>query len=818
MISVLPRIFRVIRSMDDLTAEELSWINSSSFGHTLMLDEEVHQCEDGAQNLAKKQKSNVHIGEITLEGQSLIKGSSKGITAGDEIEFKTSKSISNKDIVRFLHLKTGREIGNLSHTDASFIVSMIESGLACFTGSIIYLAPYMKILETVYLSIKVELVPSAFVDQENTGMTSESEESISNASAARRKKLLGTLFERTGLIDEKQAAMCKVSVSTTDILDDVDSSDLSKIFGKSISNSSLPTDPAKGMILTLRDYQKVALAFMLSKERSNSSDSVGGLSPLWIEMRPRDRLFYLNPCSGELSFSFPRETHTNGGILADEMGLGKTIEILALIHSNRLPRPIVNSKALPRTHSTLIVCPLNLLSQWQSEAKRSFSPGLLSSEIFYGNEKATSFKSSKSPTIIITTYGTLKSEFGKKESPLYGCFWHRIVLDEAHFIKERSTRTAKSVYALQGSFRWCVTGTPIVNKLDDLYSLVKFLRVDPWSAYQFWHSFVTLPFAKRDLKSIEVVQTILEPLILRRTKDMRDSFGNLVIPLPSKEIVTEYLQFSPKESELYQKISEYSIKKVEELQAKGKADYLHVFSLLIRLRQMCNHPSLVWGKSDGSDSLELELAEIMKNHIGNSPFEAKVVSDLKDQTRECPVCFEATFENTLLPCHHIICRICLEEMFEACQRKDLDHIERPVCRKHTYEKDVITVLMNEQGQENETPISSTQKKQVDHVYGGSAKINALVEEIQKIFLSDPTDKIIVFSQWTSMLDIIQATLAKKNHRYARLDGSLQHKKRELVLDSFKTDKDIKILLASLRSTGTGLNLTVANHVYLVDPW
>jgi DNA repair protein RAD5 len=291
--------------MEDLTAEELSWINCS--------DNLAQERQEGQ---VKRQKlmENVHIGEITIEGQSLIKGSSKGIEAGDEIVFMTSKSISHVDIARMKHLKTGREIGKLSNADASFVTSVVDSGLACFSGSIIYVSSCLKLLETIYISVKVELVPSAFVDHDKS---SEDEVPVSDGSVAMRKKLLGTLFERTGLIDEKQAAMCKVEASTMEILNDVDSSDMSKIFGKFISDAIIQVDPAEGMLLTLRDYQKVGLAFMLSKERAETEAS--SLSPLWIELKPRERPFYLNPCSGELSFTFPKEHHTAGGILADEV-------------------------------------------------------------------------------------------------------------------------------------------------------------------------------------------------------------------------------------------------------------------------------------------------------------------------------------------------------------------------------------------------------------------------------------------------------------------------------------------------------------------
>ena len=120
------------------------------------------------------------------------------------------------------------------------------------------------------------------------------------------------------------------------------------------------------------------------------------------------------------------------------------------------------------------------------------------------------------------------SEFANRHtSGLYSCHWHRICLDEAHFIKEKSTKVAKACHSLEGTFRWAITGTPVVNKLDDLYSLLRFLKVDPWESYSFWNAYVIEPFLKSAPSALKTVQTILEPLIIRRTKDMKDKDGNV---------------------------------------------------------------------------------------------------------------------------------------------------------------------------------------------------------------------------------------------------------------------------------------------------
>jgi DNA repair protein RAD5 len=102
-----------------------------------------------------------------------------------------------------------------------------------------------------------------------------------------------------------------------------------------------------------------------------------------------------------------------------------------------------------------------------------------------------------------------------------------------------------------------LTGTPIVNRLEDLFSLVRFLRVDPWQSFSFWKSFITMPFENKEfLRALDVVQTVLEPLVLRRTKDMKRSNGEPLVPLPAKTIIMEKVQLSKKEREVYDYIQD----------------------------------------------------------------------------------------------------------------------------------------------------------------------------------------------------------------------------------------------------------------------
>ena len=296
-------------------------------------------------------------------------------------------------------------------------------------------------------------------------------------------------------------------------------------------------EPADTFIMDLRKYQKQALHWMISKEKNEKiDDKEVSMHPLWEEytwpvkdMDDQDvpnvanqSSFYINPYSGELSLDFPlQEQHCLGGILADgmyhcallhsiaslnftcsmltsvEMGLGKTIEMLSLMHSHRsdismeassagpssvtnLPRLPKNSASVePAPSTTLVVAPMSLLAQWESESVKASKPGTLKAMVYYGSEKAANLQNlcceanaASAPNLIITSYGVILSEFNQvtarggdrgSHGGLFSLDFFRVILDEAHFIKNRQSKTAKACYEISAQHRWVLTGTPIVN-------------------------------------------------------------------------------------------------------------------------------------------------------------------------------------------------------------------------------------------------------------------------------------------------------------------------------------------------------------------
>lgn len=335
-------------------------------------------------------------------------------------------------------------------------------------------------------------------------------------------------------------------------------------------------EPAETFNMTLRPYQKQSLHWMLGKEKDQKSETrEASMHPLWEEyawptkdvddqevLQIDDQpSFYMNPYSGEMSLEFPvQEQHCLGGILADEMGLGKTIQMLSLIHShkseaamqgtgpslnsvNSLRRVSSKSGVLPAPKTTLVVAPMSLLAQWQSEAENASKEGTLKSMVYYGNEKIDNLQAlccdaniASAPDVVITSYGVVLSEFtqiasknGNRDTHqgLFSLDFFRVILDEAHTIKNRQSKTAKACYEISATHRWVLTGTPIVNRLEDLFSLVRFLRVEPWNNFSFWRTFITVPFESKDyVRALDVVQTVLEPLVMRRTKDMKTPDGD----------------------------------------------------------------------------------------------------------------------------------------------------------------------------------------------------------------------------------------------------------------------------------------------------
>lgn len=140
--------------------------------------------------------------------------------------------------------------------------------------------------------------------------------------------------------------------------------------------------------------------------------------------------------------------------------------------------------------------------------------------------------------VVLSTYGTISHEFAQgyhnKKMGIYKYKWHRIILDEAHYIKGRVIQTSKAVYELNGTYRWCLTGTPIQNTVTDIFSLIHFIKYTPWSEFACWNRFIEKPLEEEDESVYQVLRIILKQVFLRRTKSSHDANGKPIIELPPR--------------------------------------------------------------------------------------------------------------------------------------------------------------------------------------------------------------------------------------------------------------------------------------------
>lgn len=565
------------------------------------------------------------------------------------------------------------------------------------------------------------------------------------------------------------------------------------------------------------------------------------------------------------------------------MGLGKTIEMLSLMHTNksdialqatdsgpssvnalpRLPKSSSGVESAPCT--TLVVAPMSLLAQWESEAIKASEAGTLKTLVYYGSDKVANLRNlcceanaSSAPNLIITSYGNVLSEFNQvanrggdrgAHGGLFSLDYFRVILDEAHFIKNRQSKTAKACYEISAQHRWVLTGTPVVNRLEDLFSLVRFLRVEPWANFSFWKTFITVPFESKDfIRALDVVQTVLEPLVLRRTKDMKTPDGQALVPLPPRVLEIEELQLSKQEREVYDYIFTRAKKTFNATMEAGTLlkSYTTIFAQILRLRQACCDPVLTRNKAiaeeaddaaaaaDVANGLadDMDLSELIERFTSDSEesdiankYGAHVLQQIQTETNnECPICSEEPMiEPAVTGCWHSACKQCLLDYIE--HQKDKHTL--PLCfncREPINQRDIFEIVRHDDDEDDLYGATQPDKKSAPRISlsrignASSAKIAALTGHLKALRRHSPTVKSVVFSQFTSFLDIIAPALARANIPTLRFDGAMTQKARAATILEFTNHKKGVVLLLSLRAGGVGLNLTAASNVFMMDPW
>lgn len=374
-----------------------------------------------------------------------------------------------------------------------------------------------------------------------------------------------------------------------------------------------------------------------------------------------------------------------GGILADDMGLGKTVQVLAVLLSYL--------KKTPSPKPSVVVCPSSLTLNWDNEIKK-FAP-TIKTLVIRGSveDRIAQIKSISDYQLIITSYDLLKRDIDIYEELNYE--FKYIIADEAQYIKNNHTQNAKAIKKIHSETRYALTGTPIENSLSELWSIFDFIMPGYLFYYKKFKELYEIPIVKdNDENAMQKLKMLIEPFILRRIKK------EVLTELPDKTVTILNNEMQEEQLKIYASyMARAKQEAVEEINENGfEKSQIKILALLMRLRQICCHPSL-----------------FLNNYQGES--------------------------SKLNQCTQVI-------------------------------KDAVTA----------------------------------------------GHKILLFSGYTSMFDIIEKELKKQRIKYFKLTGQTKVGDRIRLVDEFNENDEIKVFLISLKAGGTGLNLIGADMVIHYDPW
>lgn len=381
-----------------------------------------------------------------------------------------------------------------------------------------------------------------------------------------------------------------------------------------------------------------------------------------------------------------------GGILADDMGLGKTLQSISLIISNARPdrdAPGWKKSLNGVQRGTLVVAPLALIKQWEAEIKEKVTKShRLSVCVHHGPNRTKRFQDLAKYDVVITTYHILVSEHGHSSDTLKsGCFgvhWYRVILDEAHSIKNRNAKSTKACCALDAEYRWCLTGTPMQNNLDELQSLVHFLRIAPYDDLGHWRDNIDKPMkGGKGHLALKRLHALLQSFMKRRTKDILKEEGALLpggkkaldaakdsqteaptsaFKITERKVVPIATKFSPAERKFYDKLAERADKSLEAMM-KNKVNYANALVLLLRLRQACNHPRLVNSKLDkDKDALSTDTAQQRTADTSVDDL-TLAFGTMGIEAKKCEMCLRVIPEETSVR-GEVHCEDCSADMLE----------------------------------------------------------------------------------------------------------------------------------------------------------
>ena len=658
-------------------------------------------------------------------------------------------------------------------------------------------------------------------------------------------------------------------------------SEVMSVFDSLTRSEDLPEmEPDSSITTPLLKHQRQGLYFMMNREKPRDLHvHEETMVSFWQTKRgPAGQTLYLNVITNQTQTKRPAETQ--GGILADMMGLGKTLSILSLIttsfesarewellppiqpdvpeskstrHEVLAPGPSLDLTPVMRnTKATLLVCPLSTVTNWEEQIKQHVLPGTLNYHIYHGSNRIKDAAKLSTFDLVITTYGSVSNELSSRRKgkdgqyPLEQLGWFRIVLDEAHMIREQSTLQFKAICRLQAERRWAVTGTPVQNRLDDLAALLAFLRLQPFHDRGKFLRYIVEPFKACDPAIVPKLRVLVDTVTLRRLKDKID--------LPPREDLVIKLDFSPEERSIYELFARNAQDRVNIIanntnKVPGGKTYIHFLKAILRLRLLCALCEDLLNDSD----LEVLQGMSAETAIDIDDDDEPALSDQQahemftlmqdtnnDACIECGRKLGSTESSNLdsegqddvlgymTPCYHVICRNCIKSYRERIRAMLGPGENSGLCQVcNSYVKfEFVQLQRRDVDAEHDGPAkpkSKNPEKRLDKYDGPHTKTKALIEDLLKSKAaseanpSEPPYKSVVFSGWTSHLDLIELALNANGITFVRLDGSMSRTLRTSAMDKFREDNNVHVILVSIMAGGLGLNLTAGNNVYVMEP-
>ncbi len=611
----------------------------------------------------------------------------------------------------------------------------------------------------------------------------------------------------------------------------------------------------------LFDYQKKSVAKMLGIEKGTINLSCNynyriNFGETEINYNP----FSGSPQGHENSKLIIK---SNGGILADEMGLGKTITSLAIVALNPSNYNDMYKNNLIFSKATLIVCPSHLSKQWESEVKRIFPKANVIKLLTKNNHVKLTYKEMKEADIIIVTHQFLMNFKYYPQVNYYNCtpssfvfdsrithlknilkewidssanimekvspnlehfYFHRLIVDEGHEIfglqfgnASMAKYMSEWLSTVNSDYKWFVSGTPFVNfdGLNKSFQFINLKLTDEKSG--------TIMNNVEFINKEYIITQILSNIMIRHRKE--DVNNQIKIPGYEEEVI--WVKLTDLEKNLYNSkkqnyVSDLTLQQLcchilisdttnKYFGSNTEVDLSQMQDKLIEFHKnnVVNYQHKLENLNPTNQAYAM-LKKNFQNKISESNYMLKILDKMAkkedlDLEQNCSICFDELSNPSLTSCGHIFCKECLEMCLQV---KKLC----PMCKTDLTGKEIYLIDSKKDEEKNPEEENPLIKK-----YG--SKLGKLVSLVRTL-ITDDNNRIIIFSQWDRMLNLIGKTLSENGVANSFVKGNVWS--RNSAISKFKlgkdsTGEDNKVIMLSLSNSASGTNLTEATHIIFVEP-